>query len=278
MVMGDKLRLKQVLINLLGNAVKFTPGNGTIRFAAEIIGYAETPTGDEKLLEVHFLVSDSGIGMKREQLDKLFQPFEQTDSSIANRFGGTGLGLSISQNMVQLMGGCIAAESEPGTGSTFEFTLKMETACDKEEAPAASDNPSRQDARLTPQFTGKRILLAEDIEINRIIVRELLADTKIEFEDAVDGVQALELFSASPDRYYDLIFMDVQMPNMDGYEATRRIRALDRGDAKTVPIIAMTANAYREDIEKALEAGMDAHLVKPVNMQEVMNTLDHWLH
>jgi signal transduction histidine kinase/CheY-like chemotaxis protein len=263
-VMGDKLRLKQVLINLLGNAVKFTPENGTIRFLAEISGV------DEKKFAVHFLVSDNGVGMKREQMDKLFRPFEQTDASIADRFGGTGLGLSISQNLVQLMGGLIRAASEPGRGSTFEFTLDLDIA------PRDVSSPP-PDAPLWQDFTGKRVLLTEDIEINRIIVRELLADTRIEFDDAVDGIQALELFYASPEGYYSLIFMDVQMPNMDGYEATRRIRALDRGDAKTVPIIAMTANAYREDIEKALEAGMNTHLAKPVNMKEVRNTLNRWL-
>ncbi|GHV65115.1 hypothetical protein AGMMS49587_18820 [Spirochaetia bacterium] len=264
-VMGDKLRLKQVLINLLGNAVKFTPAAGVIRFRVEISGR------DEKQLEVHFLVSDNGIGMREEQMEKLFHPFEQTDASIANRFGGTGLGLSISQNMVQLMGGLITAAGEFGKGSTFEFTLKMEISEQQENTASAGDALPRQD------FTGKRILITEDIEINRIILRELLADTNIEFEEAVDGVQALEKFTASPEHYYDLIFMDVQMPNMDGHEAARRIRALDRVDAKTVPIIAMTANAYREDVDKALDAGMNAHLSKPINMKEVRNTLSRWL-
>ncbi|GHV26380.1 hypothetical protein AGMMS4952_06300 [Spirochaetia bacterium] len=271
-VMGDKLRLKQVLINLLGNAVKFTPENGTIRFLAE------TRMTGEKQVEVHFLVSDNGIGMKQEQVDKLFRPFEQTDASIADRFGGTGLGLSISQNMVCLMGGVITVESESGKGSAFEFTLNMDSAEHREEVPAAGDaNVSSQNARLPQGFAGKRILLTEDIEINRIIVRELLADTGIEFDDASDGIQALERFSASPEGYYQLIFMDVQMPNMGGYEATRRIRALNRADAKTVPIIAMTANAYREDIDRALEAGMNAHLSKPVSMKEVGDILNQWL-
>jgi signal transduction histidine kinase/CheY-like chemotaxis protein len=264
-VMGDKLRLKQVLINLLGNAVKFTRENGMVRFVAEIAGW------DEKQIDVHFLVSDNGIGMQQEQIEKLFHPFEQTDSSIAARFGGTGLGLSISQNLVQLMGGLITVESEFDKGSTFEFTLKMDVAEQLAETSAPKDIPEQQD------FTGKRILLAEDIDINLFIVKELLADTHIKFEEAVDGVQCLEKFSASPEHYYDLIFMDILMPNMNGHEAARRIRALNREDAKTIPIIAMTANAYREDIDLALRAGMNAHLAKPINVKEVKKALSRWL-
>jgi signal transduction histidine kinase len=264
-VMGDKLRIKQVLINLLGNAVKFAAGNGMVRFVAEIAGW------DEKQVEVHFLVSDNGIGMQREQMEKLFHPFEQTDISIAGRFGGTGLGLSISQNLVQLMGGLITAESEFGKGSTFEFTLKLDIADGIAKEAAPEEACEQQD------FAGKRILLAEDIDINRVVIKDLLAGTHIQFEEAVDGAQCLEKFSASPEYYYDLIFMDIQMPNMNGHEAARRIRALDRQDAKTIPIIALTANAYREDIDLALEAGMNAHMAKPINRKGVRKTLSQWL-
>jgi CheY-like chemotaxis protein/nitrogen-specific signal transduction histidine kinase len=259
-VIGDKLRLKQVLINLLGNAVKFTPNLGTIIFKVQGL---EKDGGHIRLL---FQVSDSGIGMTPEQMQNLFTAFEQADSSISVRFGGTGLGLAISQNLVKQMGGLITVKSAPGEGSAFAFTLEMNLA----EMP-------RDEASLTDgagkTFQGKRILLAEDIEINRLILRELLADTLLEIDEAEDGVQAVKTFAASPEGYYNLIFMDVQMPNMNGHEAARQIRSLDRGDAQTVPIIAMTANAYREDIDRALAAGMNGHLAKPIDINEVIKVL-----
>jgi signal transduction histidine kinase/ActR/RegA family two-component response regulator len=269
-VMGDKLRLKQVLINLLGNAVKFTPEGGNIGFTVH--GAAASPDGDPAgpgRITLHFKIRDSGIGIKEEQLKNLFNAFEQADNTIAVRFGGTGLGLAISQNLVKLMGGLITVSSEYGRGSNFEFTLDAETA--KIQAPAASFEGK------IPDLTGKRMLLAEDIEINRIILKELLSETHLEIEEASDGKKALSKFSASPESFYDLIFMDVQMPNMDGHEATRAIRSLKRKDASAVPIIAMTANAYKEDIDKALDAGMNGHLAKPIVMNEVLASLDKWL-
>jgi signal transduction histidine kinase/ActR/RegA family two-component response regulator len=263
-VLGDKLRLKQVLINLLGNAVKFTPDQGSITFRANPLG------GDDKQIRVRFQVSDTGIGMTPDQIAKLFTIFEQADQSISVRFGGTGLGLAISQNLVKLMGGLITVESSFGKGSAFEFTLDMEIA-----EPAA-DTPS-PDSGAARDISGRRILLAEDIEINRTILLELLGDAKLKIDEARDGREALEKFAASPVAYYDLIFMDIQMPNMDGHEATRRIRALPREDAQSVPIIAMTANAYREDIDLALAAGMNGHLAKPIDIDQVMKVLNTWL-
>ncbi|MDR1618443.1 MAG: response regulator [Treponema sp.] len=258
-VIGDKLRLKQVLLNLLGNAVKFTPENGSIRFTAAI-----GPGGGSKM-EITFSVADSGIGMTEAQRAKLFTAFEQTDPGIAVRFGGTGLGLAISQNLVNQMGGVITVKSRPGEGSAFSFTILLEkTELAPEEEPVMDDS--------VPDLTGKHILLAEDIEINRLIMRELLAETRAGIDEAADGKEALDLFIANPGRY-DLVFMDVQMPNMDGYEASRRIRAFNRSDAADVPIIALTANAYREDIEKARAAGMNGHLAKPVDIKAVMYML-----
>jgi CheY-like chemotaxis protein len=261
-VKGDKLRLKQVLINLLGNAVKFTPEEGTMEFAAE----GAVQDGGFK---VHFKVSDTGIGMTEEQIAKLFTAFEQADSSISVRFGGTGLGLAISQNLVKLMGGLITVKSKIREGSAFEFTLDMEkTEALEHRAFTAGE---------VKNYKGKRILLTEDIEINREIIKELLADTNVEIHEAEDGRQALDTFSASSVGFYNLIFMDVQMPNMDGYEAARRIRVLAREDAKTVPIVAMTANAYKEDIDRALASGMNGHLSKPIDIAEVMKALDKYL-
>jgi signal transduction histidine kinase len=261
-VSGDKLRLKQVLINLLGNAVKFTPDGGCVEFLLSVSEESESR------VSVSFTVTDDGMGMTDEQMSRLFTAFEQADSSIAARFGGTGLGLAISQNLIRQMGGEITAASEPGNGSSFTFTLNMERAEPEAEAPDTAD---------APFLSGKRILIVEDIAINRLILAELLADTNAEIEEAENGREAVEKFTASHEGYYDMILMDVQMPVMDGYDATRSIRALGRADAVTVPIIAMTANAYNEDIMRAREAGMDEHLSKPLDVSAVMRTLAIWL-
>ena len=260
-VAGDKLRLKQVLINLLGNAVKFTPDGGRISF----IIYAE-PDGNR--VRTSFRVEDTGIGISEEQQSRLFIAFEQAHDNISLQFGGTGLGLAISQNLVHLMGGVIAVESIPGEGSVFSFEIGLERA----------ENPDEEAQPMNiPDLSGKRILLVEDVEINRIILKELLAETNVSIDEAIDGAEAVDIFGASALQHYDLVFMDVQMPNVNGYEATRRIRALEREDAAAVPIIAMTANAYTEDIARATEAGMNAHLAKPIEIDKVMDTLAHWI-
>ena len=258
-VQGDRLRIKQVLINLVGNAIKFTPEDGTITFSAKNV-----QKGEESI-SVDFAVTDTGIGMSEEQVSKLFAAFEQTDRAIAGKFGGTGLGLAISQNLVSLMGGKIAVKSTLGEGSTFFFTLEL---------PLAEDAVCLDaDTVEVPRLEGKRVLVAEDVEINRVILKELLSETGVTLDEAGNGLEAVEKFEGSAEHDYDLIFMDVRMPEMDGYEATQAIRAMDRADAKSVPIIAMTANAYREDIEAALSAGMDAHIAKPIDVSLVMKVL-----
>jgi signal transduction histidine kinase/CheY-like chemotaxis protein len=267
-VLGDRLRLKQVLINLLGNAVKFTPEGGSIEFRVAV---EEAGNG----LSAAFSVADSGIGMTKEQVSRLFIAFEQADPQIAARFGGTGLGLAISQNLVGKMGGAIAAQSEPGKGSAFSFSLWMEKAGkaleENRDAPGQVEGGDREN--LLPDLKGRRLLIVEDVEINRVILKDLLEETHAEIEEARDGESAVERFSSTPEGYYDLIFMDIQMPNMDGYEATERIRVLPRADAATVPILAMTANAYREDIERALTVGMNGHLSKPIDIGAVLRAL-----
>lgn len=264
-VVGDRLRLKQVLINLLGNAVKFTQEGGEIRLMMTL----SEQDGDGVTISCN--VEDNGIGMSPEQVAKLFVAFEQADANIAVNYGGTGLGLAISQNLVKRMGGEITVRSELGKGSVFAFTVHLERAQapENEAAPGALQG--------IPMLKGRRILLVEDIEINRMILTELLGETQVTIDEAEDGAQAVAVFAASPVGYYDLIFMDVQMPKMDGYEATRRIRALDRADAQKVPIIAMTANAYREDVERSLHAGMNGHLAKPIDIMAVMRTLSETL-
>jgi len=268
-VMGDKLRLNQILINLLGNAVKFTPKDSAVAFSLNVL------EENKDFLKIQFIISDNGIGMSEEQIGRLFQSFSQADPGIFNQYGGTGLGLSISQNLAEMMGGHITVKSKPGEGSTFEFTLCFTMIEEKHETAAGE---------MTPDLCGKRILLVEDVQINRFIMTELLADTNAEIDEALDGKEAVALFIGKPQNYYDLIFMDIQMPIMDGYEATRQIRAIEAEMIKNeeakgkVPhkqtrIIAMTANAYKEDIEKALASGMDGHLSKPIDINAVMHTL-----
>ena len=260
-VLGDKLRIKQVVINLLGNAVKFTDKGGIIKLKIEVI------TQNMSDITLQFFVCDNGIGISEEQIPNLFTAFEQGDSSIFLKYKGTGLGLAISQNIIKSMGGEIVIESSPKEGSTFHFTIKLQ----KTDLQELSGDEEQSIESLN--FNGNRILLAEDIEINRVILTELLASTGVEIDEAVDGKQVLEMFEQSAFNYYDLIFMDIQMPNMDGYQATDAIRKLHRPDAKSIPIIAMTANAYREDIEHALEAGMNGHLAKPIDIGAVKQLL-----
>jgi signal transduction histidine kinase/AmiR/NasT family two-component response regulator len=269
-IIGDKLRLNQILINLLGNAVKFTPKDNAVVFSLNVL------EENKEFLKIQFIISDNGIGMSEEQIGRLFQSFSQADSGIFNQYGGTGLGLSISQNLAEMMGGHINVKSKPGEGSTFEFTLCFTMVEEKYETAAGE---------VTPDLSGKRILIVEDVQINRFIMTELLAGTNVEIDEAPDGKEAVAFFSGKPRNYYDLIFMDIQMPIMDGYEATKQIRAIEaeiiknekingnKCPHKQTRIIAMTANAYKEDIEKALASGMDGHLSKPIDINAVMHTL-----
>ncbi|MDR0628623.1 MAG: response regulator, partial [Treponema sp.] len=254
---GDSLRIRQVLINLLGNAVKFTPEYGSIDF---VIEQREVRNGRALLF---FSVKDSGIGISGESMALLFKPFEQTSDKISKRYGGTGLGLAISQNIVQLFGGEITVQSKPGEGSVFSFGIWLPEIADGEEETAIPED-------ATGGLAGKRALLVDDVPINRIIVINLLEYTGLAVDEADDGLAALNIFRNSPEYTYDIIYMDVQMPNMDGYETAAAIRALDRKDAKTIPIVALTANAFKEDIDKALENGMNAHLAKPMETDKVL--------
>jgi len=397
-LMGDDQRLAQVITNFLGNAVKFTPENGAITLAVRMVDKMD----DRYTLQ--FSVRDTGIGISPEQQEKIFNSFEQAESSTTRKYGGTGLGLAICKGIVELMGGSIWVESEPGKGSSFNFMIQaMRSAEDKQERMLdvnlnnvrilAVDNdldvltyfheitqgfgvmcdvalsgkralelieqnggyhiyfldwkmpvmdglqlareikartsensivimisagewgavaeqakaagidkfvskplfPSTiadvineclgvdkqqavesQSADIAGIYAGQHILLAEDVEINREIVQTLLEPTKLEIDCAENGAEAVRMFTASPQKY-DMIFMDIQMPEMDGYDATRHIRALDVPQAKTVPIIAMTANVFREDVEKCLEAGMNSHVSKPIDFKEVMSRLNlYW--
>jgi len=274
----DEQRLSQVITNLLGNAVKFTPENGSIKLNAKFI--AE----ENDFYVIQFSVFDTGIGISPEQQVKLFHSFQQAESSTSRKFGGTGLGLSISKNIVTMMSGRIWVESELGAGSIFHFTIKAKktagsisgTKQSNQQTDDTSGAPSGEQSNNIDQFEGRNILLAEDVEVNREIVKALLEPTKITIDCAENGEEAVKMFSESPDKY-DMIFMDVQMPMMDGYKATVVIRSFDHPKAKTIPIIAMTANVFNEDIKKCLDAGMNSHIGKPLNMDEVLEKTRNYL-
>ena len=270
-LVGDSLRLNQILSNLLSNAIKFTSIGG--RVVLRVI-----EAGREKgRLWLLFQVSDTGVGIKEENFDKVFEAFEQEDSGVAHKFGGTGLGLSIVKRFTEMMGGSVELESVFGEGSTFSIRIPFPTVEGAQAIVWEEDQASL--APATPvmmyDFQGKRILLAEDNELNREIAVELLGtETGAEIVEAEDGRQAVELFQQSAPGWFDLILMDIQMPRMDGYAATRVIRAMDRPDAKTIPILAMTVNAFAEDAEKSRQAGMDAHIPKPLEIATVYATLN----
>ena len=395
---GDDQQLAQVITNLAGNAVKFTPEEGSVQIRSRLLDE------EDGIYTIMISVSDTGIGMTPEQMSRLFQPYQQAESDTARVYGGTGLGLTISKTVIEMMGGRIWAESEPGKGSTFYFTFQIKQGRKKNidlsmslyrndiRVLAVDDDPDvlayfkeimhsigiycdtagcgeealcllekrgpysicffdwmmpgmngiqlmrelreieantgnvvimvssadwdliRNDANeagikkflskplfpssivdtineclgynkrkimdhepnFTDVFKGSHILLAEDVAINREIVQVLLEPTQSEIDCAVNGAEAVRMFAEAPSKY-DMIFMDVQMPEMDGYEATRRIRSLDSPAAKAVPIIAMTANVFREDIERCLAAGMDDHVGKPISLDEVLKTMRRYL-
>ena len=268
-VMADNMRLNQVILNLLSNAVKFSPTGGEIH-----ISVRETEL-DEGMSEYLFQVSDQGIGMNEEQIGRLFKSFVQADSSISKRFGGTGLGLAISKSIVEVMNGRIWVESEVGVGSTFCFEVQMKTLSGKENCDAKDGAGQEKDDELADaiDFSGKHALLTDDIEINRMIVMEMLSETGLIIEEAGNGREAVEMFQNSDIGYYDIILMDIQMPEMNGYEATKEIRNMDRADSKSTAIIAMTANALKADVEDALNAGMDGHIAKPIDFKEALRVL-----
>ena len=275
-IIGDSLRLNQVLSNLLSNALKFTPAKGMIKLRVSKTGE------DQENVYLRFEVIDTGCGIAEENYDKIFESFEQENVDVTYKYGGTGLGLSIVKRFTGLMGGGIHVTSVQGSGSTFTVDLPFGKIKESGKPTRFSDINGRNDLAkdcyaVDYDFKGKRILLVEDNELNREIAEELIGVTGASVESAEDGVQAVEMFKESAEGYYDLILMDVQMPHMDGYEATRCIRALGRSDAQKVPIFAMTANAFAEDVQKSREAGMNAHISKPLNIRAVYKQMNRYL-
>ena len=265
---GDPLRLAQVLLNLIGNSVKFTDKGGII------LSVSELSRRDGRAL-LKFTVEDSGIGMTAEEIGRLFSPFTQADSSTTRRFGGTGLGLAISKKLAHMMGGEISCSSEPGRGSTFYLTGEFELAGESapEDCPPDSGQAEVRCAQPLKDISEvKPILLAEDNDMNQIIAQRLLEKKGYKVKVANNGRQAIDMLLAGD---YSLVLMDIQMPVMDGLSATREIRSLER--FKKIPIIAMTAHAMSGDREKSLEAGMNDHVTKPIDMKMLYSTLEKWL-
>ena len=265
---GDDMKLRQILINILGNAVKFTPEGGSVSLDVEALA------GDGEKRPLRFTVTDTGIGIRKEFLPRMFDAFTLEDESYTSKHGSTGLGLSITKSFVELMDGHIDVESEKGVGSKFIVTVTLQ------ESPRNGDEhevPGAQQGKPRATLAGRMILLAEDVPVNAEIMTMVLSMREMKVECAENGRIAVEMFKSHELGYYSAILMDVRMPEMDGLEATRVIRSMDREDAKSIPIIALTANAFDEDVQNSLQAGLNAHLSKPVEPDVLFETLEELL-
>ena len=263
--MGDDLRLKQVLINILGNAVKFTDPPGAVTCTVA----QGDDAGDRRILR--FTVRDTGIGMDKAFLPRLFDAFSQEDETTTNRYGGSGLGMAITRNMVDLMGGRIEVESEKGQGTTFTVYIPLK------KADRAEPAPEKASSGQAVSLSGLHVLIVEDMELNAEVLADLLDMEDITSEWAENGRRAVECFARSEAGHFSAILMDMRMPVMDGPAATRAIRGLDRPDAASIPIIALTANAFENDVKTCLQAGMNAHLSKPVDIERLKELLGRML-
>ena len=261
-VLADAVRIREVLVNILGNAVKFTGDGGSITFTSDYL-----PGADDRHMIVRYRVTDTGVGMTKEFVKHIFDEFSQEESSARTYYKGSGLGMAISKRYVDLMGGNISVESEKGKGSTFTVELPLElTEADKVQKQASPGDST--------DLAGVKILMAEDNDLNAEIAMVQLEELGIHITRASDGKEALKIFASNQPGTFDIIFMDIMMPKMNGYEATKAIRTLqNRPDARTIPIIAMTANAFAEDVQASLDAGMNGHLSKPIVIDEVAKTI-----
>lgn len=263
---GDAVRIRQVLMNLLSNSLKFTPAGGNVslhikEIASKEFGYAA----------FRIEVADTGIGMKQEFIDKMiFKPFERDDSGVVEKTEGNGIGMSIIKNILDVMGAELRIESELGKGSTFMIYAKLKIDT---EAPVTEEDQKTK----IPNLTGKKLLVVEDNVVNMEIITNILKYTQVELTRAWSAEEALESFEQSKEGYFDLILFDVQLPGMNGDEAVRILRAMNREDATKVPIFAMTANAFSEDVENSLKSGMNEHLSKPVEIDILYRKLQEYL-
>ena len=261
---GDAMKLKEVLLNILSNAIKFTDAPGSIFMTVE-----QTAVFEDKST-FRFVIEDTGIGMDESFIPKVFDTFAQENSGRTNKYGSTGLGMAIAKNIIELMNGTISVESEKGAGTKFTVVVTLGNDASGSGEAAGAALPEKKRAELS----GRNILLAEDVAINAEIMKEIVSVKGAKIDHAENGKRALEMFLASEITHYAAILMDVRMPEMDGLEAAERIRIQDRSDAATIPIIALTANAFDEDVERSLQAGMNAHLSKPVEPERLYRTLE----
>ena len=260
----DQTKLQEIMLNIISNAIKYTPEGHSIHVEVH-----EAVSENPSKIRCIFSCEDTGIGISEEYLPHIYEEFSREHTSTENKVPGTGLGLPIIKSMIELMGGSIQVESRQGIGTKFTVDLSFDMAS-KEEV-YGSRNAIKTSAIHT--IKGKRILIAEDNELNAEIAKTVLEDAGALVTRVEDGQQAVELFKEKPAGTFDAILMDLMMPIMDGYTATREIRSLERSDSKTIPIIAMTANAFQEDAEKCIAVGMNAHLAKPLDIEKVMITI-----
>jgi CheY-like chemotaxis protein len=269
-LVGDDQKLAQAITNLVTNAVKFSPEGSDVTLIARLASIADS------VCTVNVRVSDKGIGMTPEQQSKLFQSFQQADNGTSRKYGGTGLGLAISKSIIEMMDGSIGVESAPGRGSTFMFTVTLGVGDERDLKYAEQSDGPAADHPDDGVFAGRKALIAEDIDINREIIITLLEPTGLTFDYAENGKEAVAMYEAAPESY-DVILMDVQMPEVDGYSATRMIRASSAPNARHIPIIAMTASVFKDDVMQSIDAGMNDHLGKPINFSELMSKLRRYL-
>ena len=263
-ILTDVTKVKEILVNILGNSIKYTPADGSV-----MVNIDELPCDEPGYMLVRTRVSDTGIGMSEEYLTKIFEAFTREQNTTKSKIAGTGLGMSIVKKYVELLGGTIEVESELGKGSTFTVTLKHKIADESYYVKKYVENPGTDSEILE----GRKILLAEDNDLNAEIAEAILERAGLNIERVEDGIQCVNKITEMPAGTYDMILMDIQMPNMNGYKATQAIRRLPDKDKACIPIVAMTANAFEEDKRDAIAAGMNGHIAKPIQVDKLLSIL-----
>jgi CheY-like chemotaxis protein len=267
-LIGDAVRLRQVLMNVISNGIKYTEAFGKVD-----VDISELESDDEYAV-FEFKVADTGVGMTQEFIEtKMFKPFERSSSREVQKVEGSGIGMSITKAIIDAMKATMTVDSVVGEGTTFRIRMKF-----KKDTNIQKNIVKEQDGISVLDATGKNLLVVEDNEINMEIIKSILERTHAHVTCAWDAEEAIDIISESKDGHFDLIFMDIQMPGMNGYDATRSIRSMDRRDVATVPIVAMTANAFAQDVEKALNSGMNAHIAKPIDIDELFQKMYHFLY